>query len=573
MGSEKYKNKKGLHITLRLKITIMFGVIIIIMLIPLLLLLFYSNNFIKRYDNVISNVSKIDYIKTTTDTQPQRILNYCLINKNVEESGESDMIVHMMQYIAEIKNEIGSDKAYSKNMEQAEIVEKLLNNYLQNYREALGLCGSNFSLSADSKFYAMNEISGYISDNCSALLNLEMKRTKDVQREIAKNYNGMRVNIILVVVLVVIVAVGLIILLQRGVAGPIHVLSGKLTTIADKDLTETEVTIHSNDEVGALARAFNTMSSNLRNVLEKVSATSSQIKNSFDEITRNIENNAEGSEEISKTVFFMLEKIEKQNAEVREAMKNISDIGGLSEEIFNNAQNIFISTQNSIDSANEGTGKLEDYTKQLSVVNTVMQGITEMVNNLGSSAQQMNDIVNTISEISDETNLLSLNASIEAARAGEAGRGFAVVADQIQSLADNSKNSAEKIGSIIAEVQKHAQAMEVQMQQGLVQLDKGNAIAEDARKSFGQIERSINEVGERIQEIESNVGHLSKVVSSTSQNMETIEISMHETSDVTNRISDTVSTETANLQELASTMELIAERTKELDDTLAQFNL
>ena len=573
MGNVKNRNKKGMHITLRLKITVMFSIIIIIMLIPLLLLLVYSNNYIKRYDNVISNVSKIDYIKTTTDTQPQRILNYCLINKNVEESGESNMIVLMVQYIAEIKNEIGSDKAYSKNMEQAEIVEKLLDNYLQNYREALGLCGSNFSLSADSKFYTMNDISGYISDNCSVLLNLEMKRTADIQKEIAKNYNGMRINIIMMIVFVMIVAVGLVIILQRGVARPIRILSGKLTTIADKDLTETEVVIRSKDEVGVLAHSFNVMSSNLRNVLEKVSAASSQLKISIDEVSHNIESNAEGSEDISKTVSYMLEKIEKQNAEVQVAMTNISDIGGLSEEIFNNAKNIFISTQNSIDSANEGTGKLEDYTRQLSVVNTVMQGITEMVNNLGSSAQQMNDIVNTISEISDETNLLSLNASIEAARAGEAGRGFAVVADQIQSLADNSKNSAEKIGSIIAEVQKHAQEMEVQMQQGLAQLDKGNEIAEDAKKSFGQIEQSINEVGERIQEVESNVRHLSEVVSDTSQNMQSIENSMHETSDVTKGISDTVSTETANLQELAATMELITESTGELDDTLAQFRL
>lgn len=573
MNNTAKEKNKGLRFTLRAKITVMFSIIIIIMLIPLLSLMVSSNNFINRYDQVLSNVSKIDYIKTTTDSQPQRILNYCIINTDISSSGEGEKIALMLQYISDIKYAIGDDEEYAQNLEQADVVENLLQNYLQNYREGIGLCGDSFSLAGDSKFYTMNDISGYISKNCSTLLNLEMQRTEDIQQDIASAYRNMQLNVIIVLPIIVLVAVGLVVILQKRITKPIRLLSKKLAVIAEKDLTDAAVTVSSNDEVGDLAHVFNSMSSNLKDIIEKVSSVSSELEYSFQEVTRNIEDTASGSEHISKTVDYMLEKIEKQNDESRIVMSNIENISDISKRIHGNAESILLSARASINDAGQGTRKLEDYTAQLAAVNAVMQEITQMVMDLGSSTQRMNDIVNTISDISDETNLLSLNASIEAARAGEAGRGFAVVADQIQKLADSSKNSAAEIGSIITDVQNRTMSMTDEMQQGLIQLEKGNTIAEETRKSFGEIDQSISQIDTQIHDIVANVQQLSEIVSSTSHNMETIGSAMHDTSQVTNSISDTVNTETANLQELTATMSMLSEITSDLKKTLAQFRL
>ena len=573
MISIERKGQNGFRFTISVKITVMFGIIIIVMLIPLLLLMQYSNNYIDRYDSVLSNINKLSYIDTTTAAQPQRILNYCIINRNVSESGEGEKIAVMLQYINDIKYEIGNDGDYAQNLAQATKVEQLLNNYLLNYREGIGMCGDCFSLAGDTKFYTMNDISGYISDNCVLLLDLELQRSADIQQKIAKDYRGMRMNIFVMLAGTIFVAVGLVILLQRGISKPIRLLSRKLAVIADKDLRDAEVLINSKDEVGDLANVFNIMSGNLKDVLEKVSLVSNHIEESVQEITKNVEDTADGSEHIAQTVEFMLERMDQQNQESRMVMSNIEDISKISHQINNNAESILSSAKNSIDRANQGTGKLEDYTTQLAALNGVMQGITQMVNNLSTRTQQMTDIVNTITEISDETTLLSLNANIEAAKAGESGRGFAVVAGQIQKLADNSKGSAEKIGQIIQEVQSRTLNMADQMQQGLVQLEKGNTIAEETKKSFNEIKRSIDDVNVQIQEIVTNVSRLFTVVSGTSQNMETINSVIDDTSKVTTEISDTVNAETTNLQELTATMSTLLEITVGLQKTLAQFKL
>ena len=573
MDNNVKKDNQGFRFTLGIKITVMFSVIIIIMLIPLLLLLLYSNSYINRYDRVLSSIKKLDYIETTTAAQPQRILNYCIINKNIADSGEGEKIETMMQYISDIKYEIGDDDAYADNLAQAVVVENLLNNYLQNYREGIGLCGNNFSLAGDMQFYTMNDISGYLTTNISNLLDLEMQRSADIQDKIAKDYTGMRVKVVILLIVAVLVAIALIIILQSVIAKPVRLMSRKLAVIADKDLTNAEVAVTSNDEVGDLAAAFNVMSDNLKDILEKASQVSNNIEESFQEVTENIEETANGSEHIAGTVVDMMDKLEYQNEESRTAMSNIENISEISHQINSNAESILASAKQSIDGANQGTRKLEDYTTQLSTVNSVMQGITQMVDELGSSTQQMNDIVNTITEISDETNLLSLNASIEAARAGEAGRGFAVVAEQIQKLADSSKQSAEEIGDIIAEVQNRALNMTDEMKQGLLQLEKGNTIAEETKSSFVEIEHSINDVDSLIQEIVNNVRRLFDVVSGTSQNMQAIESVMNDNSKVTKEISDTVNTETANLQNLTATMNVLLENTVGLKETLAQFKL
>lgn len=565
--------KHKFRFTLGAKITIMFSTIIIIMLIPLLLLLVYSNNSINRYDQILSNINKIEYLKVTTDAQPQRIISYCTTHKKIEDSGEGEMIAQMIQYISDIKFAIGDDGTYAQNLEQAVIVENLLKNYLQKYREGIGLCGSEFSLAGDSQFYTMNDIAGYISENCSTLLNLEMRRTADIQQEAAREFDLMRINIVAILCGAIIVAVLLVVFLQKGTAKPIRLLSKKLAVIAEKDLTDTVVKVKSKDEIGDLAYVFNAMSNNLKEVLGQASSVSTQIENSFQEVTDNVESNAKGSENISRTVRDILDKINTQNEESRMVMNNISDISEISGRIQHNAENILVSANHSINGADQGNQKLEDYTVQLSALNDAMQGITQIVNELTSSTQQMNEIVNTISDISDETNLLSLNASIEAARAGEAGRGFAVVAVQIQKLADSSKDSAAEIGNIITNVQTRTMNMADEMKQGLAQLEKGNAIAQETKESFEEIKESIAEVDVRVQEIVSNVQRLLEAVTCTSRNMDTIDVIMQDTSQITQGIADTVNTQTANLEELTATMTVLSEITEQLKATLEQFKL
>lgn len=150
-------------------------------------------------------------------------------------------------------------------------------------------------------------------------------------------------------------------------------------------MTDATVTLHSKNEIGNLAHVFNIMSDSLKNILEKVSVVSNDIKHSFCEVTQNVKYTAKGSENIAKNVDYMLTKIEEQNNESRMVISNISNISEISKKIHRNTENILKSAKTSIDGASQGIHKLTDYTTQLTTVNNIMSEITQMVNELHSS--------------------------------------------------------------------------------------------------------------------------------------------------------------------------------------------
>ena len=117
-----------------------------------------------------------------------------------------------------------------------------------------------------------------------------------------------------------------------------------------------------------------------------------------------------------------------------------------------------------------------------------IQETAKMIKRLGESSQEIGDIVSLIDDISDQTNILSLNAAIQAAMAGEAGRGFAVVADEVQRLAERSGNATKEITSLVTNIQLNTNKAVVSMEQTTNEVIKGAKLAENAGVALGQVE-------------------------------------------------------------------------------------
>lgn len=556
------------------RVQVMALVLICAIAIPMVISIKSSSNYISTYNEVLENLDSIRYIMDETQAQGNRILGYCVVSKNIDQSGETEIIVTMQNKIKAVRENIESDTDKGdKRVEQLEVVENLLNNYIESYKEGLALCDDTFSLAGDTKFYSMVNTAEYLSNNCNKLLSLELERCGQLNAQILKNFRQSIYNIIVVVIIIIIISVLLSMAITSSITVPLKILRKKISVIAKGDLSGEPINIETKDEIGELAQAFNAMKDNLTNILLKVSEVSGQIEQSVEFVTGKIEENSARSEQLSATMDVVMTKMSNQNEETIVAQEKVHTIDSVTERITGNADRIMENTEQSMIDSQKGNDNMELYTKQLEDVNSIMSQVSEVVGQLGSSAEEMNDIIQTITNIADQTNLLSLNASIEAARAGESGRGFAVVASEIGNLAENSSSSAQKIADIISEVQSNSKEMTEKMNIGLKQLDEGNKIAADTMKNFKNIQNGIQLVNENVKEILDDIKELSSYVEDVYTTMNSVRAATDENASMTTEIGDTVHDETDNLIKIQEIMVDLSGRASQLEETVTHFKL
>lgn len=556
------------------RVQVMALVLICAIAIPMVISIKSSSNYISTYNEVLENLDSIRYIMDETQAQGNRILGYCVVSKNIDQSGETEIIVTMQNKIKAVRKNIESDTDKGdKRVEQLEVVENLLNNYIESYKEGLALCDDTFSLAGDTKFYSMVNTAEYLSNNCNKLLSLELERSGQLNAQILKNFRQSIYNIIVVVIIIIIISVLLSMAITSSITVPLKILRKKISVIAKGDLSGEPINIETKDEIGELAQAFNAMKDNLTNILLKVSEVSGQIEQSVEFVTGKIEENSARSEQLSATMDVVMTKMSNQNEETIVAQEKVHTIDSVTERITGNADRIMENTEQSMIDSQKGNDNMELYTKQLEDVNSIMSQVSEVVGQLGSSAEEMNDIIQTITNIADQTNLLSLNASIEAARAGESGRGFAVVASEIGNLAENSSSSAQKIADIISEVQSNSKEMTEKMNIGLKQLDEGNKIAADTMKNFKNIQNGIQLVNENVKEILDDIKELSSYVEDVYTTMNSVRAATDENASMTTEIGDTVHDETDNLIKIQEIMVDLSGRASQLEETVTHFKL
>ena len=347
--------------------------------------------------------------------------------------------------------------------------------------------------------------------------------------------------------------------LSLSVTRPILQVVSGLKDIAEGegDLTN-RLSVSSRDEVGELAKWFNIFMENLHGIIRDI-VENAQILDSSSvsmaDLAGQMTKNARATSSRSDTVAAATEEMSANMAQVAGAMEeaatNVGMVAASAEQMSGTVAEI---AQNS-EKARSITGDAVTKAKDTS----------DLIDELGTSAQQIGVVTETINEISEQTNLLALNATIEAARAGEAGKGFAVVANEIKELAKKTAQATGEIKNKISGIQGSTKQTVVQIEGISKVIQSVNDIVttiatavEEQAVTTKEIANSVGQASQGIQDVNTNVAQSSTVASEISNDISEVNLAANEMSQICSHLSRN----SAQLSELSKTMKAAVGRFK-----------
>lgn len=358
-----------------------------------------------------------------------------------------------------------------------------------------------------------------------------------------------------IIIVVTLLAVILCSLIGYGIANmitkPVRSIQHLMAKAQDGDLT-VMATYQSKDEIGLLSKDFNGMISSLREIIAKIVFESQNLSASSEQLAASSEQSSQTTHHVVAAIQDIAEGADQQMQSTTESVRAMEEMATGINRIAEFSGNVSAMSMEASREAEEGNISIQKAMSQMDLIRESVNDSSKVVNQLGIRSQEIGQIVDVITDISMQTNLLALNAAIEAARAGEHGKGFAVVADEVRKLAEQSRQSAEQIAEIIQQVQGETRSAVTSMEKGSREVEHGTVIMQEAGEAFRNIMNAVQQVAYQMQEV-------SAASEQMSAGTEEITASLHDMSTITNAaFSKTESVAAASEQQLA-TMEEISE--------------
>ncbi|AYN17754.1 methyl-accepting chemotaxis protein [Pseudomonas monteilii] len=291
-----------------------------------------------------------------------------------------------------------------------------------------------------------------------------------------------RTSAVIATLVAVVIIIGLLGLLIRVLMQPLHTMTRAMEDIAEGegDLTK-RLRIHNHDEFGILGNAFNRFVERIHSSIREVSSATEQVN----EVALRV---------ISASNSSMTNSDEQSNR-TNSVAAAINELGAAAQEIASNAAQASQHASSARLLAEEGQQVVERNIAAMNRLSNLIVTSSEHIETLNSKTVNIGQILEVITSISQQTNLLALNAAIEAARAGEAGRGFAVVADEVRNLAHRTQESAQQVQTMIEELQVGAR-------ESVETMDQSQRHSQDSVQIANQAGERLDSVTVRIGEID-----------------------------------------------------------------------
>lgn len=378
-------------------------------------------------------------------------------------------------------------------------------------------------------------------------------------------------TIMLIIACIIIAIVSLTIYFAAShLIKPLTKLNDFAEIVSTGDLSGS-IEINSKDEIGNLARAFNNTIGALRGIVGDISVEAEKVNNLSSNLATSCNDSSKVTEEVAKAIQVVAENSTEQAKQVglsadktvkmEEASRSVTDKCNYMIETAEQSHNISAVAFEAVEKA--------IYSMKVIVENNEK--------NLGESklllekSSEIGKIVEVITGIANQTNLLALNAAIEAARAGEQGKGFAVVADEVRKLAEQSAVAANQISNLISGIQTQIASITDSMNDGSQEITSGMETAAEAGTHFDDIEKAISNIFSVVRDVNSATETMIETASSTVTEMKSTSSISEQTAAATEEVSAAAEEQAVTMDEIGNTANQLSTLSHRLNELVSKF--
>ncbi|MGM9946289.1 MAG: methyl-accepting chemotaxis protein [Lysinibacillus sp.] len=378
---------------------------------------------------------------------------------------------------------------------------------------------------------------------------------------------------ILAILLAIITAIIASISLAKFIATPMRQLESYVQEITKGNLAIEAVKVSNKDEIGQLANAMNEMKDTLRSLISNLSDSASHLSATSEELTAS-------TVEVNEAATVMLEGAKEGAGNATATAKSANECAIAMDEtaaavqkIAESSQQIHAATSHTEEIAMTGTKNIDHASKQMTSIYESTKLTTELIHKLSKQSEEIESITQVITGITDQTNLLALNAAIEAARAGEHGKGFAVVADEVRKLAEESNISASKIVALTSEIQRDTKNVEGAIEESLKNVEFGVEVIEKAGGSFNEIVSAIGNMKAQIEDVSAVTQQISATAEEVAASVSEIAKASEQTKDNAHQSYESSSQQLSSLKEIAAVSTDLSNRAQELQHVVVNYRV
>ncbi len=485
--------------------------------------------------------------------------------------GEEKYVTEVRQEVANLKTHIAAETNLTPT-EKTQLLT-LADEYLAGFNQLVEI-EAQVAASIETYRAAVHTL----EDPLAELLTNAQQQQKDASDNLEKTAQIATLTVISVSALAAVIGLSIAFFLSRTITNSVNVVVRAAQGIAAGNL-EQYVEVTTRDEFGTMARAFEQMIANLRNLIGQVQQSAVQVADASGQLNSMSEQAGLASQQVTSTIQQVARGNNEQTLSLTGASNSVEQIAHAANGIARGAQEQAQAVQNTSDLINEmaiiveqvgdvtssmteATGKVnaaaghgvtavEQSNQGMSEIRTRTLSAAEKVKEMNIRSKEISRIVETIDNIADKTDMLALNAAVEAARAGEHGRGFAVVADQVRKLSEDSKEATRDIDQLIERVQETINEAIAAMEGVVTEVDSGSQLAGDTAQSLQEILQAAKESAVMSERISQAAGELREKSEGMVNTSTTVSAVVEENTAVAEEMA-------ANSQEVTTAMESVA---------------